>query len=173
MSIDKDAHARETHTAPMQGVELRPLSLDDAQRYFDLIQYDTDHLRQFGDVTADKYPDVSSVEHSIVNQPPSVHRFGIWTDEESSKMVGLMKLTETRDTCFEVGYWVGKEYIGNGYARKALAEVDGYAFDSLNATQLEAHVVVGNEASAKTLLAAGYELFDNRDGTLIYMKGRW
>ncbi len=161
-----------SHEKASNTVGIKPLTLDDAEQYFKLIQFDPEHLRQFGDVTADKYPDIQSVEHGIINQPDTTHRFGIWTEDKDNVMVGLVKLEELRQGCYEAGYWVGKEFVGNGYARQALTEIDDYAFNSLEAKQVEAHVVVGNVASRKTLEAAGYEFAYEQDGLWIFMKGQ-
>lgn len=61
------------------GLALRQLATEDAQGYFDLIEYNRAHLSRFDDVTSLNYSDVGSVVKSIVSPDnPSELRFGIW-----------------------------------------------------------------------------------------------
>ena len=172
MTVDQD-RGRPGEVQLSTGVEIKGLTIGDAERYFQLIGFDPDHHRQFGDRTADKYPDVESIERSIADQSESVHRFGIWTNEMESEMVGIIELTELGEGCFEVGYWVGKSHVGNGFARKALKEVETYAFGQLDALQLTAYVDKDNEASKSTVGRAGYQLLKDDDQILVYVKGDW
>lgn len=146
-------------------VKLMQLTAADAQAYYDLIVYDPDHLRQFRDVTADKYPDVSSVRESIEHpRNPDKLRFGIW---DSGVMVGSINLTPEDDDRAEIGYWVGKQHAGHGYAVRSTDLLVGYAFSSLGLSEVYANIVVGNEASRKSVEKSGFVLvheFVNEEG---------
>ena len=144
-----------------EGISLRELTLDDAERYFNLVDFDRGHLSQFGDETAAKYPDVKEVEDSILNQAKPVHRFGIW---DKDTMVGLIKLTELSPGMHEVGYWVGKEHIGHGFAAKALEPITEYAIRNLGAHTVIGKVAQGNYASRKSLERAGFVFCGEKDG---------
>lgn len=148
-----------------EGVTLRELRLNDAELYFNLVEADRGHLSQFGDTTADKYPDVLTVEQSILNQPPNVHRFGIWNDEQDI-MVGLIKTTQGKHGVCEVGYWVGGRHTGHGYASRSLPAITEYSYSTLHAPVVYAEVVVGNQASRKSLEKSGYVITDE-------VNGRW
>jgi len=139
------------------GMALRQLVPEDAQAYFDLIDYDRAHMSQFDDDTATKYQTLEDVKESIVN-PKSLYRqrFGIWVD---NTMVGSINLDPTRKRDgTEVGYWIGKEHIGHGYAAKALETIIPFAFESRpDKGHLFAKVAIGNHASRKTLEKCGFQ----------------
>ncbi len=137
------------------GFTLRQLTVDDAKSYLDLIEYNRSHLSRHGDVTSLNYPDLDSVVKSIV-QPdnPLRLRFGIWPEEI---MVGTVNLTPRGERRFEIGYWVGAEHIGHGYAAEAAKMMVEYGFDKAGADLLLAVVNIGNKASVKTIEKVGFQ----------------
>ncbi len=134
---------------------LKQLIEADAPRYFDLIDFDREHLSQFGDETTDKYQTVEDVTESIRNPKPDRLRFGIWDGEA---MVGSINSTLVGENAAEIGYWVGAEYLRRGYASRALAELSRYEFERQGMERLVAFVVVGNVASRGVLEKSGYRL---------------
>src|SRR5581483_7917480 len=104
------------------GIALRGLVLDDAQRYFDLIDADRGHFKYGQEVTPEKYTSVEKVIDSIEHPQAGRTRFGIW---DHDTMVGSINLSDKRPGVMEVGYWVGGEHKGHGYAQKALGLVMG------------------------------------------------
>lgn len=135
------------------GMVLKQLVPDDAQRYFDLIEYDRGHLSQHGEMTAQKYPTVGKVRDSIEN-PTSKLRLGIWAGDT---MVGSINLTPQEDTA-EIGYWMGKQYTGHGYAAKAVQALAVHTFATRDYNHLFAIVDRDNSASIRTLEKAGFHL---------------
>jgi RimJ/RimL family protein N-acetyltransferase len=139
-----------------EGVALKQLYIEDAQAYFDLIEYDREHLSRYNDETAEKYPSVDAVALSITQpQNPMRQRYGIWHEET---MVGSINLTPKADRSAEIGYWVGKQHIGNGYATKAVQALVRHAFETGDYPYLYALVHRENEASKRTLQKAGFTL---------------
>lgn len=136
------------------GITLRLLREQDAQPYFDLIDFDRDHLSQFGDTTADKYKTVEAVTKSILEpENPFRLRFGVWN---GNVMVGSINITPGQEETAEIGYLVGKEHIGNNYAPKAVDTLTEFAFNGLGYTKLEAEVERDNKASARVLEKCGF-----------------
>lgn len=139
---------------------LKQLVLDDAQTYFDLIDYEREHLSQYEDDTANKYQTVDDVRQSIEKPNPYRLRFGIWVDD---KMVGSINLDRTemeyhgRDGV-EVGYWIGAEHIGHGYASGALQILIPFAFEQSGVDRIYAQVATPNTASLKTLEKNGFKV---------------
>lgn len=141
----------------MKGPELalRPLQIEDAPFYFNLIDYDRDHLSQFSDDTASKYQTVEDVSLSITNPDNSYKlRFGIW-DEDT--MVGTINLEPGENGQAHIGYWIGKKHTGHRYAAKALAVLADFASTNLGYSELLAEADRDNTASRKTLAAGGFE----------------
>jgi [ribosomal protein S5]-alanine N-acetyltransferase len=56
----------------------------------------------------------------------------------------------------ELGYWVGRPYRGQGYAREATSALADFAFGRLRLHRLWAGVFPGNEASVRVLRATGF-----------------
>ena len=62
----------------------------------------------------------------------------------------------------EIGYWLGAEHWGRGYATEALIAASDYAFSELDLLRLEAGVFSSNPASARVLEKAGYRREGNQ-----------
>lgn len=135
------------------GIVLRQLIPTDANRYFELIDADRTHFKHGQEVTPAKYPDVESVRRSIEVPDPRRTRFGIW---ENDVMVGSINLTDKRPGAAELGYWVGGEYKGSGYAHRAVVALTEHVFNNLGITELVAWVSPKNVPSIKTLEKSGF-----------------
>lgn len=123
---------------------------------FSLIDRNREHLSQFGDVTAAKYPTLQSV-HDSVRYPRNIarDRYAILADSE---VVGSINSEPTGDkeTSFEIGYYLGKEYTGRGYATLA---VHGLAVNLLSrpgVRLINAYTHPDNTASQAVLRRAGF-----------------
>jgi RimJ/RimL family protein N-acetyltransferase len=53
----------------------------------------------------------------------------------------------------ELGFWIGREWWGQGYAREAAAAVIRFGFDSLGLNRICAHHMARNPAAGKVLRA--------------------
>ena len=62
-----------------------------------------------------------------------------------------------QETVPELGYWLGVEYWGQGYATEALHAVIDYAFTDLAHEQLQAGARVTNPASRRVLEKCGFQ----------------
>ncbi|KAK7745068.1 hypothetical protein SLS53_003303 [Cytospora paraplurivora] len=72
--------------------------------------------------------------------------------------IGLKPLRDVEARTLEVGYWVGREHRGKGYATEAVRGLSGWAFATFpEVLRLEASVFEGNGASEAVLLKAGYQ----------------
>ena len=63
---------------------------------------------------------------------------------------------------FEIGYWVRKRFLGQGYATEAVRAIADFAFDVLGARRVEIRCHARNERSGRVAERAGFEL----EGTL-------
>jgi [ribosomal protein S5]-alanine N-acetyltransferase len=147
------------------GFVLRQLIPDDAQRYFDLIDADRGHFKYGEEITPNKYPTAESVRLSIEDGGKSKKRFGIWNGDE---MVGSINLQQNRPGTGEVGYWIGSQYKGHGYAKHATELLAGYAFDELGLQRLTAWVASENLPSVKTLEKVGFRRMTNSGPQIFY-----
>jgi [ribosomal protein S5]-alanine N-acetyltransferase len=56
----------------------------------------------------------------------------------------------------ELGYWIGKEYWGNGYCSEAVAGMINYAFNTITLNKIYANFLTRNPASGKVLSKNGF-----------------
>lgn len=69
----------------------------------------------------------------------------------------------------ELGFWIGREWWGKGYAREAAAEVLRFGFEDLGLNRICAHHMVRNPAAGRVLLHIGMQ----REGLLRERVRKW
>lgn len=71
-----------------------------------------------------------------------------------------------------IGYWLGKEYWGQGIGTQVIKKLCDIAFQDENIVRIDADIIEENEGSKKVLINNGFRL----EGTLqkaIYKRGRF
>lgn len=58
----------------------------------------------------------------------------------------------------EIGYWLGEEYWGKGFAAEAVKQLVAYSFNNFDVNRLFGRVFENNTASAKVLQKNGFVL---------------
>lgn len=139
-----------------QGVLLLEFIPADTRPLFELIDRNRDHLSQWSDETAAKYPDFESVLRSITRPSnPDRIRLGIWSD---GFLAGTINITPTDAWGWyakEIGYWVGAEFCGKGLATLATKRVILFGHRNGFTDRMIASTHIDNIASQKVLLKAG------------------
>jgi [ribosomal protein S5]-alanine N-acetyltransferase len=69
----------------------------------------------------------------------------------------------------ELGFWIGREWWGQGFAREAALAVIRFGFESLGLNRVYAHHMERNPAAGRVLLAAGMQ----REGLLRQRVRKW
>jgi ribosomal-protein-alanine N-acetyltransferase len=69
----------------------------------------------------------------------------------------------------ELGFWIGREWWGKGYAREAAAEVLRFGFEDLGLNRICAHHMARNPAAGRVLLHIGMQ----REGLLRERVRKW
>jgi len=85
--------------------------------------------------------------------------------------VGLDPLTDVYQGAYELGYWLGADHWGQGYASEAVGAVVPYAFATVGARRLQACVFAGNPASVRVLEKCGFRL-EGRLRQAVVKRGR-
>ncbi len=93
--------------------------------------------------------------------------FAVETDGDLVGTVRLI-LSPEHDKA-KMGYWIGKEYWGNGYATEAAAAALAYGFNRLQLNRVCANCFDNNPASVKILERIGMTL----EGTLRQHVKKW
>lgn len=80
------------------------------------------------------------------------------------KVVGMAHLKDVDLTNRKamIGYWVGQEYRGRGFAKKACKALCNFGFKELKLNRLEVRCATGNAASQAVPIALGFQ----REGVL-------
>lgn len=90
-------------------------------------------------------------------------------------LVGACNLTSIKRgsmASVHLGYWVGKKYGRNGFARAAVRSSLRFAFEDLGLHRIEAAVRAENTASIKLLENVGFSLEGTARG-LLKIDGQW
>ena len=77
----------------------------------------------------------------------------------NGEMIGGIGLRDFCNKSCQVGYWLGKQYWGNGFATEALKSILDFGFGQLNLVKIYAAYNIGNEGSIRVLTKCGFEYF--------------
>ena len=78
---------------------------------------------------------------------------------QNNKLLGGIALTEFNGPSCELGYWLGKQYWGNGFATEAVGGILKFGFDDLSLNEIYASYKIGNEASKNVLKKCGFHFY--------------
>lgn len=78
-------------------------------------------------------------------------------------LVGRADLNPRGEDNFVLGFWLGGDFTGHGYATAACAALIAYGQTSLGAKRVYAGVTKGNSKSEAVLGRLGFELVEDRD----------
>ena len=136
---------------------LRELSLQDAPR-IQLLASD----KRIADMTANiphPYPDNAAVDwitqHESNWQLRKQAIFGIIL-KSTQEVIGSIGLAFRESGDVELGYWVGVDYWGSGYATEAVKGIVAFGFNDLELICIKARRLSRNPASGKVLLKSGF-----------------
>ena len=155
------------------GLSLKQFATQDAEEIFALIDRNREHLSQFGDETAEKYPTLESVRESI-GHPKNPKRLRFAIRNKEGQFVGSINITpdEENQRVAEIGYYLGSEFQRQGYMAKAVEMLTDYGFETLAYKTIYGDVTKGNTASSSVLLNAGYKETGRLDGKIRYSKNK-
>lgn len=135
------------------GVVLREITVADSEEMFALIDSSREHLSQYGEDTASKYPTLQSVIDRNSTQASTEKRFGI---RDQEKMVGFIKVTDKGLPGWEMGYWMGADFAGKGYMTKATRALTDFTYSKIRAQRIFATVHRDNFPSRTVLERTGF-----------------
>ncbi len=78
--------------------------------------------------------------------------------KKERKVMGIVDLydIDKNDKKAKVGFWLGKQYRGQGFAKEAVTAILDYAFITLKLNKITADVLVDNVASNAMLKSIGF-----------------
>jgi len=82
--------------------------------------------------------------------------YGIFNQDESRALGGTGLHTRPKGNALEIGYWLHKDFINQGYVTEVTSALTKVAFDLYHVDRLEIHCSVENLASASIPRKLGY-----------------
>ena len=74
-----------------------------------------------------------------------------------NKLIGGVSLTLDGDNYYDLGYWLGKDYWGKGYATESSKKLLEYALGKLNSSKIKSGYFVDNLTSGNVLKKLGFK----------------
>ena len=81
----------------------------------------------------------------------------------NNDLIGGVGLTHKEDDFYELGYWLGVEYWGQGYATESIRGLLSYAKTNTPYEKFKANVYKENVAYAKVLEKNGFQRLEDRE----------
>lgn len=160
MDAPRTDSRKQTIPTDLPDLNLVELTLDDARAYYCLVDRNRDHLTQHGDYLDLKEATMESVIDHLSDPADKNAKFGIWLND---MLIGRADLSPRVPGHLVIGYWLGGEYTGNGYATMACKALIQHGQDRLGATDIFAGVTKGNTASEALLGRLGFERIEDKD----------
>lgn len=142
---------------------LRPFDFDDAKRV-QLLAGD----KRIADMTANiPHP----YEDGVAEQWISSHRPSYMVDgsmayaiveQADNVLIGAISLIYRSPEEAELGYWLGVDYWGCGYATEAAKTLLAFADEQLALTKITARHLAHNNGSKKVILKCGFQFIEDR-----------
>jgi RimJ/RimL family protein N-acetyltransferase len=148
-----------TIATDIPNLRLVALNSEDADAYYALVDRNRTHLTQHGDWTDLGEATPQSVTASLSTAGGSGTPFGIWRD---GQLIGRADLNPRTPGNFVLGYWLGGEFTGKGYATAACKALIAHGKAELGATTIYAGVTKGNAKSEALLDRLGFRAVADR-----------
>ena len=74
-----------------------------------------------------------------------------------NQLIGRVGLTLDGDNYYDLGYWIGKDYWGKGYATESSEKLLEYVINKLDSPKIKSGYFVGNFASWNVLKKLGFK----------------
>ena len=140
---------------------LRSYNADDAPELFNVVNASRKHLHTWLD-WVDK---TTKEEHSLQFIQQSLHHLetqeglalGIFYNNRIIGSIGMHHWEQTKKRA-QVGYWISKEYEGNGIINKCLIKFIDFLFEKIGLNKVEIHFLPGNKRSAKVAERLGFKI---------------
>ena len=145
---------------------MRPFKLNDAKR----VQFLAGDISIVSGAINIPYPYLDGIAESWISTHYKEYKKGnslilAITLKESGLLIGSVGLYVNKiHQNAELGYWIGKDYWGNGYCSEAVSGIINYAFTHMNLNKIFANFLTRNSASGRVLIKNGF----NKEGFFFF-----
>lgn len=88
--------------------------------------------------------------------------------KENRRLIGILTYFDVKDGACEIGYGLGSEHWGYGYATEAVLAFLNFCFDRLGLQKVYASFFVGNSASERVMQKCGMHYSHTNEKELTY-----
>lgn len=155
--------------------QLRLLELSHAPALFRLVASNRDHLRPWlpwVDRMRVEYDAKSYIIRSLGRFSAGTEaHFGIWFEQALAGTITAERI-DAWNRVAEIGYWLGKGFVGRGIMRRSAAALIDYLIEQRSINRIEIRCTPFNRASQAIPLRLGFRL----EGTLrqaAYLQGKF
>lgn len=141
----------------LSDVELRELTGRDAEALHSLVARNRVHLTEFGDYEELVASSLDDLRGYFADPPDENLRMGIWRGAE---LMGRVDLVPVDPPDFGLGYWLGAEYCGHGYATAAVRALIDYSRQAFEVSAVWAGVRETNVKSRAVLERVGFSVVE-------------
>lgn len=142
---------------------LRQFRISDSIRIHELLGVDPDFTR-FTGWNPYASPEMARATISEFIDKYDEDHFYSWGIEWNGELIGTIGAYDfcAEDNSIEIGYSIGKEFWGNGFASEACSAVSRYLIENEKISIIKAWVVTENVGSAKVLQNSGFILKESQ-----------
>lgn len=149
------------HVRVDDDLDLRLLTEADTQPLFTLIEANREYLRQWLSWVDDTRTPGSTrrfIEAGLtMHANNSGLQAGVWFRGQLAGVVSLNHIDHMNKQT-EIGYWLGRDFQGQGIMTRACAALTGYVFEELAMQHVEIRCAVDNQKSRAIPERLGYEI---------------
>lgn len=146
-------------------LKLKILRPEDAGALFDLTDRNRDHLKKWLpwlDFTTKESDTLNFIKMTMKQFGENQGlQMGIWQKEKIAGVVGHHKISWANKST-SLGYWLGKDFSGQGIMTNACKAIIDFSFNELSLNRIEIAAATGNKKSRAIPERLGFSL----DGTL-------
>lgn len=137
-------------------ISLRPLQVDDAGDIYNAIDTQREYLGRWLPFVA--FSDSVAVTQKFVDSAVDAED-KTYTIRKGDQFIGLIgfKATDKANCKTEIGYWLSKDYQGQGIMTRAVERLCRYAFEELSINRVQIKCAVGNAPSSNIPKRLGFQ----------------
>lgn len=163
--VREPEHVHPRLPTELSGVELRELAGPDAEALHSLVARNRAHLTEFGDYEDLVASSLEDLRGYFADPPDENLPMGIWRGTE---LMGRVDLVPVDPPDFGLGYWLGAEYCGRGYATAAVRALIGYSRQAFEVSAVWTGVKEANVKSRAVLERVGFSVVEVRPTHIRY-----
>jgi len=137
------------------GIILRPVAVADSEIMFNLVKDWPDYLRFFWGPFEPGCKTLNDWQRRNATKHPGLKSFVILNDET---LVGQIEAGNLGDGKWIIGFWIGTQYTGRGYAKKAVTALTDHIFKAFGAQTIDANVDRENLTAKAVAIDTGFRL---------------